>query len=495
MSFYLRKDIAPKVKRYSYPITSFAGIDAANDEASMPLTYASYGYNICMEKGVLKNGIGLGLAKINNEFIPSAGIYGLKILKIFHYYRYDYELSQRDDRLVVLLDDQKIYSGRLTDQVFAPTGMEMQSSNVTFINYHYQDKDCLLICSDAGKMYIYDGSQANIITNAPKLNSACIHYERVYGTMNIGNNRLYFSDQLDPTNWNVSLSEGGYISFPDEGGKVTRVVSFKSSLYIFREYAIHRLTAFADQTDYILSKVYTTNNLIFDKTVAVCNNFIVFLAEDGLYRFDGTNCVKILREITPLITEKAYSAACFFDNKYYLATAMRRDDMVVGDEYKVLKNNAIITVDFDINDISIFRGSDVREFTPLNLDYCSVLLVTFHHLLRAFVVGMVEKNGNLFGVPLQKKWRSPYTDLNYMNKDKVLRRIFISSDSPITLRTELDKVYSYNIYSNPKAQMITINKKTDKIALEVLTTASEFAVRGIILEFDVIKRSIYDGDY
>lgn len=495
MSFYLRKDTQPKVQRYSYPISAFAGIDALSNESSMPLTYASYGYNICMEKGVLKNGVGVGLAKINNEYMPSAGSYGLKILKIFHYYRYDYATSTRDDRMIALLDDKKIYVSRLTDQSFTPTSMDMESGNVTFINYHYQDKDCLLIFSDAGKMYIYDGENATNIGNAPKLNSACIHFERVYGTMNIGNNRLYFSDELDPTNWNVSLSEGGYISFPDEGGKVNKVISFKNSLYIFREYGIHRLTTFADQTDYALSKVYTTNNLIFDKTVAVCNNFIVFLAEDGLYRFDGSNCQKVLREVTPLIVEKTYSTACFFNNKYYLATAIKRDDVVVGDEHKVLKNNAIIMVDFDINDVSIFRGSDIREFVPLNLDYCSELLVTFNHLLRALVVGMVNDTGTLFGLVLAKKWCSPYTDLNYLNKDKVLRRIFISSDSAITLRAKLDKVYSYNVYSNYKAQMIVVNKKTDKIGLEVFTTEHKFALRGMILEFDVIKRSIYDGDY
>lgn len=492
MRYFLREDLSSKVNRQNYPINSFAGIDAAKEEASMPLTYASYGYNIAMNNGVLTNSIGISTAKINEEYIPSSGIYGKKILKIFLFYRYDYELGERDDRLIALLSDKKVYQAKLTDDSFTLTDMNMESTNVTFLNYHSSDKDCLLAFSDAGKMYIYDGTTVSAVASAPKLNSACIHNDRVYGTMNIGNNRLYFSDELNPSNWNNAIGEGGYISFPDEGGKVMKVIAFKNNLYIFREYCIHRLSVYTDKTDYTMTKVFVTNNLIFDKTVAICNNEIVFLAADGFYKFDGFSCTKILREIDPIISEKTYSCACFFNNKYYLATALIRDEVTVGDESGNLKNNGIIIVDFDLNLVEIFRGTDVKEFTPLNLDYANKLLITFNHLLRCFVVGMVDESGALFGAPLAKKWRSPYTDLNYINKDKVLRRIYINCNSPAIIKVKLDKEYSYNLYSAEKAQMIIINKKTDKIGLEITTIANKFCVRGAILEFDVIKRSIYD---
>ena len=241
-----------------------------------------------------------------------------------------------------------------------------------------------------------------------------------------------------------------------------------------------------------MSKVFVTNNLIYDKTVAICNNEIVFLATDGFYKFDGFSCTKILREIDPIISEKTYSCACFFNNKYYLATALKRDAITVGDEVGNLKNNGIIIVDFDLNAVEIFRGTDVKEFTPVNLDYANKLLITFNHLLRSFVVGMVDDSGTLYEQPLAKKWCSPYTDLDYINKDKVLRRIFINCDSPAQIKVKLDKEYLYDIYSNTKAQMININKKSDKIGLEITTLADKFCIRGAILEFDVIKRSIYD---
>ncbi len=492
MRYCIRNDLNAKVNRQNYAINSFGGIDANKDENSLPLTYASYGYNIAMNNGVLTNSIGITTAKINEEEIPSAGVYGKKILKIFLYYRYDYVLGQRDDRIIALLSDKKVYQARITDQIFSITEMNMESVNVTFLNYHYNNKDCLLAFSDAGKMYIYDGTTVTNVNSAPRLNSACIHGGRVYGTMNVGNNRLYFSDDLNPANWNVSITEGGYISFPDEGGKVMKVLSFKNNLYVFREYCIHRLSVYSDKSDYSMNKVFVTNNLIYDKTVVICNNEIVFLSADGFYKFDGYTCTKILREIDPLISEKTYSTACFFNNKYYLATSLIRDEIIVGDEGTTLKNNGIIIFDFDLNTVEIFRGADVLDFVPLNLDYANKLLVIFNNLLRSYGVGMVDDSGTLYGVALPKKWRSPYTDLNYLNKDKVLRRIYINCDSPAVFKVKLDKDYNYNLYSLDKAQTVIVNKKTDKIGLEITTNADKFCIRGAILEFDVIKRSIYD---
>ena len=67
----------------------------------------------------------------------------------------------------------------------------------------------------------------------------------------------------------MSMDQGGYIS-PDEGGRAQKVVSFNDYVFIFREYAIHRLTAYTDLTEYKLIKTFHQQQ-DYPDTVQICS--------------------------------------------------------------------------------------------------------------------------------------------------------------------------------------------------------------------------------
>ena len=489
MKSFLRQDEAIEVKRLDYPIKRFESIDAACEENYLPLSWCRYGYNVTLKHGVIYGGIGINEAKIENHNIPDAVTVGSRIVKAVIFKGNG---NNDTEVIVALMQNRKLYTAHFNDETFTDSGITFASRNVTFLKYHYNGVDCLIVICDDGQTFIFDGSTFTQVNNAPRMTSACIHNERVYGTVSTGTNRLYFSDDLDPTNWNVSLTEGGYIDFPDEGGKVTGVTSFKGNLYIFREFAIHKLSAYIDQTDYVLTKVLNGNSRIYFNGSAVCSDAIIILTDDGFLRFDGYSFKRVFRGVDPLVSGRKDAVSCYFNNKYYLACKIKRDNVVVGDEIVDNNvNNGMIIYDFSDDSFGIFRGADIGYFLPVNVTGTYELFVLFGPY-RGVKIGAVDNSGKLFGVSLKKLWLSPVTDFNDVNRDKVLKRIFITTDTPVTLKIKMGRTACYNVGSSDYSQVLPVNMRAPKIGLEISTDQSTFCVRNMYLEFDYIKRARKD---
>lgn len=495
MQYYLRNDFYPKAVRYTYPVNNFSGLDALSEQNTLPLTYCSYCYNVGFRNGALINGMGIEMAKINNSALPNVGLMGRRISRCWIYFKYNYTLQRREDRIVALLDNGAVYTTLLDGgDCFMQTTMSFAAGTCSAINYHYNGEDIFLMFGSQGGMYLYDGQNATYYEGVPGFSSICLHYDRIYGTTQSGLNRVYFSDELNPTNWNNSITEGGYISFPDEGGRAQKALSFNDYVFIFRENGIHRLTAYTDLTEYKLTKVFSTSNKIYPKTIQICGDRIVFLAEDGLYSFDGFVARKVFNQLFPIIGEKKYSVACYFNYKYYLSTnIMRLDDYEVGDEREMaMKNNCILAMDFDLNNVNILRGADVGSFLPVNMgDICS-LFVSFNNY-RSSYLGMINDSGKLFNTPLKKVWVSPKTNLSKLAGDKVVRRIYISAKQPLTITISADSEVVNTVYSSPNIQMIPINKKAEDISIKIETENDSLYLNGFLIEFDLIRRRYDNG--
>lgn len=495
MQFYLRNDYTPKTVRYNYPINNFSGLDALSEQNTLPLTYCSYGYNIGFRNGALINGMGIEYARINNSLLPNVGAMGRRIMKSWIYLKYNYTIHERQDKIVALLDNGAVYTTPLDGGTsFTQTTMSFAAGMASALNYHYNGEDVFLLFGSQGGMYLYDGTNATFYQDVPGFNSVCMHYDRVYGTTETGLNRVYFSDDLDPTNWQTSLSEGGYLSFPDEGGRVQKVLSFNDYVFIFRENGIHRLTAYTDLTEYKLTKVFSTSNKVYPNTVQICGDKILFLAEDGLYSFDGFTARKFFSQLFPIIAEKKYSVACYFNYKYYLATNITKPyGQVVGDESEIaMKNNCIIAIDFDLNNVSILRGADICSFLPVNMGDICQLIVSFNNF-RSSYLGMINASGKLINTPLKKIWVSPKTNLSKLEGDKIIRRIYISAKQPLTITVDAEEQVIKTVYSSPNIQMIPINKKVEDISIKLETESDELYLNGLLLEFDLIRRRYING--
>lgn len=130
----------------------------------------------------------------------------------------------------------------------------VMAGDVDAVNYNYKSNDVLLLSSAFDGLYLIKDNMALVCDKAPKFTSVAVHNERVFGTVSGVNNQVWFSDDFDPANWNVSLTEAGYINFADDLGQAIKAVSFQGYLFVFREYGIMRLTAYGDQSDFVLKR-------------------------------------------------------------------------------------------------------------------------------------------------------------------------------------------------------------------------------------------------
>jgi len=487
MRSYFRRDLNPKFTRFSYPVKAFVDFDAKTAEDALSLSYCRYGYNVKIDGGRIKQGEGIDYARYNGVLFPSSVILGSRMLNAAVFRHYDYENKCRDDILIVQLLNKKVYSLRFSTMKYVDMGIKLTTDKVSFINFHTTNKDMILIIADQAQAYMYDGKAVTTFT-APAAVGCSVHGARVF-SVNSETNRLSYSKPLEPMNWTVSASAGGNIDFADEGGALTGLISWKNALYIFREFAVHKLTGYVDQSDFVLTKVFSMSSKIYFPTVAVCNDKMIFLTDDGFYFFDGFAAKRALDGLVPLIGDKSTAHAVFFDNKYRIAVDLIRDEFVVGDEGKEeLVRNGIISYDVITGETGIFRGTDVSKFVPFYMDGNVMLLTLFGSAYRGLSVGCFDDSGKLLGTPLKKVWRSPKTDLGSPEKIKVLKKFFVRSESDVTITVRLDKDYPIALTGGTEAKMIPVNRRAERVGFKVETEEDKLCINGLSFEFDFVRR-------
>ncbi|MCL1901741.1 MAG: hypothetical protein FWG51_05030 [Firmicutes bacterium] len=442
--FYKKKPALNSKKRYRIKFTDFSGgLNTLVDKNLLSQKYAVNTYNIDYKDRTLKTGMGICKLKFQikdltaadresdtvlkeTEFDPIA----LPIKKLIYFKRFDRDKLVDDDRLLIVTENGSLYSANITDltQFSLIDGVHFNAAP-NFVCYRLNGDDVVIMTSESDDMIIWDGvNPPYSVPDAPKITSMCVHYERLFVTVGGDKSAVWFSDDLDPSNWAVNLNEAGFIEIADSLGGLLKVVRFIDYVYIFRSYAIARLTAYGDQTQFTLNQLFTTSGRIFPDTVQVCGDRILFLAEDGLYMFDGLQTYKILKNIEGLFLkcDKSKCVAAFSGGCYYLTL---NDDSDYG---YVLKYN------ISDNSIDIYYGPQIIDILPICAEgYTKIALIKKDD----GNVYTFDKSGCFLNEPLKKLWITPITDLNYPELDKCIRKLMVNTkhDILITIVSDVEK--------------------------------------------------------
>ena len=497
MMIVFRRDNTPQVSRYNYKINSFDGIDAKTDNSRLPLSIGSYGYNISIENGVLKTGMGVEQAVLKDSqgamrVLPDLSNV-LKTIKGLYVYRaYDYDYNLKDDRIIVRASDGKFYQvGLYEGSTFTEIeGLKSDSDDVTCINYYMDGKDAFLVYTGDGGVFHYVPGKLTKHENAPAMKSACMHYDRVFGVDSKDYNKIHFSAPLVPTDFSVE-NGGGSISLMDDGGKINKVISFKDYVFVFRDYAVHRLTAYTVPSEYSIAKVFSSGEKINADTVAVADNYLIFLCGNSLYKFDGYTLTKVYEGMSSLIDSSEYAVGVTFKGKYYLSVRMKKEgDEKIGDEieFSTPKNNAVFCFDTLFSDnVAIMRGVDIRGFVPLVLGDYVELMVYFNNA-RASHIGIVNWSGKLYGKNLDKLFVSPFSNVGDLTRLKALRRIFVMSkyDFTLTIR-QGDTTSEKRIFGNVSPTETAFSTVGDEISYRIKTN-EDLMISELQFSFDLVRR-------
>ena len=309
------------------------------------------------------------------------------------------------------------------------------------------------------------------VDDAPAVTSMCVHYERLFITGG-DDGSLWFSDDFDPTNWNLSVSEAGFIDMSDGRGATLKAVSFLNYLYVFRTYGITRVTAYADQSEFSAVNLYTSSGRIVPDSITVCGDVILFLASDGMYRFDGITTTRISGAFEDAIDFTATAKGCYYNGKAYFILSAD-----LGDGYE----KTVLRVDPETRSHCFLRGGEIDDLCLLDggSDYS---LAAYSSARRA--VAEISDDPRFFGEYPTRVWKSKYSGFGLPVKNKRLSALTLYCDEPTGVTVYADgREYKYAASGNGGYAYLRPNVRGDRFAVKITAGGKVSRVSDLTLTF------------
>ena len=475
---------------YKLSLSTFKnGINTETDENSLPYRYAKLAYNYSFKKGSLQTGLGFEVLKLPREFSSSSSERTMTFLstptqiKKVWLYPFYYNFAQTKAPILMVNYDNVVYYTQLIsiNPYFANINSSISfTSDPNAVYYNIDGEDVMLLTSATNGMYVFHPTipmQTDFDENAPKVISMCRHYERIFAIEEGKRNKLVFSSNLDPTNWDMEI-DAGYIEIIDEQGALQKVVSFNDYVYIFKEYGISRLSAYGDQAEFNLSSLFVSSGKIYGNSVCACGDRIIFLSRDGIYAFNGYSTVKLSLNIESLLQDVDNENCCaaYHKGKYYIGCKLEyKDNKSIGCENYVsgYVNNTLIELDLKNGDINLMRGVDLKSLCSIEYGFLNKLVAAFNNEHKS-KLGQLTEDGKVFGDILPKIWVSPNTNLGYPNKSKKVKSFSLISknDCKISIITD-KKTKSFDILGKNSTSTINPNVSGEMVQFSIETTGSE----------------------
>lgn len=481
--------IKPKgIKYKTYSFESFANtLNTEVNENLLSINSSTNMYNFSLENGALRAGVGLCEPKINYVLnnrnktcllkrptdtfvIRKAWLFGSRI----------YSSSTTDDNFLIVYDDANnirycgldeelpailtnIYD--ITDLSGVPVSLELQIDNYK-----------MLLLSFNGKLYTLDMKKPpNYTTKIPAFSSIATYAGRIFLSMAMDRGCVWYSEDINILNFKKSFEEGGYLDFADKIGGVNKLINFDDCLFAFRDFGITKIESFTNKKNFSITQVCASSSKIYDKTISVCGDKIMFLTRNGLCAFNGSSIEQIDLKLKGMFDniDNYCAVGAYLSGCYYLACRLHFNDSdKVGCENNEYENNAVIKIDCNSGSMQIMRGVDIRDFTVMSHRLGEYLLC-YYKDGNVYKDGMICMDGCVKGSVTSKCWTSCETDFGEPDKKKKISKFSLYSKENITLIIKVDNVeYKYNILGSNNAIVIHPNLIGKKISIKILSNTS-----------------------
>lgn len=459
----------------------FEGIVTSIDESILNHEYAKQCTGFVIDDGMLKSELGIDSAKgyykgINDNRHLYPDMTKNAVIKKVFLYRRTVD-GEYDDRLVAHMQDGYFWQTKIfEDDVWHMVDNIRMFGDVGFVNYNFNGDDVLLLCSKEDGLFSINGDVGSYYSTAPKLTSITVHNERVWGGANDNSGEVWFSDDFNPANWNVSSQEAGFIYFADGMGEVLKVVSFLNYVYVFREYGIIRITAYGNQSEFLLKTMFTDTGYIYKDTIALADDKIIFYAEGGIFIFDGYNATRVCKEL-PKVFNRNLLCGAYLDNKYYLACRLNNEGAF---------NNSICVYDIEKKSLAILDDVYIKSINTIKIHKGADVLCTFA-FSNLNKIGMMSTSGKVLDIATNKKYISPINNLS-ITDEKIVRKIHIKTKYPIRLIVILDgNKTCYELQGKNEVQTINVDKRGFEFGMEIESENEQVIVSPIRVDMDIVE--------
>ena len=499
MIFYknLKKHRKVKQKNLTFSIFQNGVVTDKDDSVLMP-TVCKNAYNVSFVDGALKTGLGFERFKVpadldhldENHTFNFEG----KVDEIGHLWMdrwYNNNTNEYYYQLLFVDSENELYGIVVPDGYegyIIPKSSKLVGKKIYFgRNYRIDNLDSSIFFTDKGMVYLtYSGEQ--VFANVPEIISCVVHYGNFFGITNKNRNTLVYTTNLNLTEWDSEQSST--IEFLDNRGAFTKLILFNDYVYLFREYGITKISLYSSKENFSFTHLYTSTSKIFENSVSVCGDVVLFATRDGLYKFNGNSVTKIFEQYDGYFKncDHANCSATCLDGKYYLATKCRfDDDQMIGCENMKYINNVLFEFDIAKNNINILRGVDIRELLAFDTPFLRKLCACFYNENKR-IVGELNFSGKTFENINKKCWQSVTSDLGEAGKRKRVREVILTSTYDCELEIESDeeskKIHIFG-QKNEQRLQISVSGRHFKFVFE--TKDENIEIRKPTVVFDVVE--------
>lgn len=426
------------------------GINSSLDESVQGMKYAKSFKNFCISKGVLSTGLGVSALKfystVTGTETPYNQTYTGNPLALYCYPCIDQVSSSvRSDCLVIYTSAKKLYyltyvlPYRTFHELLSPTFEVVPS----YLYYIMPDRNpVMMFCSPLQPLTIFDiYNDYSQVQDAPQVTSLCNHNDRIFAVKNVGKTSVWFSDETDPTDWEVSSTGAGEIAMNDMLGDCKKVISFKGYVFVFREYGITRISAYAEQENFVVQNVYESSNYIYSNTACVCGDVIIFLATDGVYSFNGVSVRKLNVGFEKLLNgiDQSHAKGVQFKNSYYLICNTSLANVLSACNCQ----NTVLKYDYLTGNYEFLASShylDIEKINSSGIEKLACIELSFYASDENYTtrISQIEQSGAVYDTNTTKEWVSPSVDLGVSNYSKNIYAISLQTqyDCDVTIITE-----------------------------------------------------------
>ncbi|MCL2176801.1 MAG: hypothetical protein FWB72_02485 [Firmicutes bacterium] len=503
MIFYDNKSPRVAQRKSRTSIRRFGSAKTNVTQNLLPLSNAWDFANVTVSTAGISTSFGIAPFAIPDRVIHSLAVNPLPSPinpnRVWHYPKTNFSTGRVNDFLLIFEGSRVRFANLNIRPLTFEIILQSFTSVPTAIFYRLKSEDVMIFYSATDGVFTWNGTgNMRRIANAPALRDALVVGERTFALTAEDGYRIWFSEDLDPTNFNVSISEGGFIDLVDEHGPFNKLVSIGHTIYIIRSYGIARLNALGDQRDFTLFNVYSSTTRIYEGSVAVCGNVIVFLAEDGLYMFDGTTARKIFAETSRYFARitNHNSVGCYHNGKYYLSChATESLSRAWGPTFSTISaNNALFQFDLNEGVYAIVRGHNITSLNVIKYSRVSILACTLFNVnVSQGRVGMIVENwGRVFEGITEKWYLTGYMDFDAPDKYKILNSIDVTLTQAlnVTIVTESD-TYTYRLgFSQMGQDTNTARVTTLKLNLKFKMASIRFHSSINIIDISNVKFNV-----
>ena len=252
-----------------------------------------------------------------------------------------------EDFFVLYQMDNKVYARRYSEEMLAwttPTEYSMQTVGVYALN---PDGGVVSLLFEEGQCR-YRNMEGFYISRGYRgvRGIACYCQNRVFVVS--GDREITYSDPAEPTEITKAENDGGTILRPLDGDVIVELLAKEGCVYIFYRHSIVKIEVTGEPKGFLVRPIAYTGGEIYGKTAVVCGAWIVFLAADGIYRFDGEKAERICEWMDVKVSDENQT----FGRGRYLSNALISYTNAEGN----LKTIAIDPVKKDSYDLEPLQG-------------------------------------------------------------------------------------------------------------------------------------------